>query len=87
MPDEVKLNANLFFARIKTVVDAWNVCPTHASLLNRPLTAALQNAGSSPELESMTGVDALLVVIGDPAGDDEPDRKSTAFQVRSWTRL
>ncbi|KIO31093.1 hypothetical protein M407DRAFT_19971 [Tulasnella calospora MUT 4182] len=63
MPDEVKLNANLFFARIKTIVDAWN------------------NAGSSPELESMTGVDALLVVIGDPAGDDEPDRKSTAFQI------
>ncbi|KAG8920577.1 FACT complex subunit spt16 [Tulasnella sp. 417] len=63
MPDEVKLNANLFFERTKTIVDAWN------------------NAGSSPELESMTGVDALLVVIGDPAGDDEPDRKSTAFQI------
>lgn len=55
--------------------------------IHRPLTLALQNAGSSPELESMTGVDALLVAIGDPAGDDEPDRKSTAFQVCYWTRL
>ncbi|KAG8901329.1 FACT complex subunit spt16 [Tulasnella sp. 403] len=63
MPEEVKLNAQQFFTRIQTVLDAWNA------------------AGKTPELESLTGVDALLILIGDPAGEDEPDRKSTAFQI------
>ncbi|KAG8932667.1 FACT complex subunit spt16 [Tulasnella sp. 418] len=63
MPEEVKLNAQLFFSRAQQVIHAW------------------QAAGKSPEHESLTGVDSLLILIGDPAGEDEPDRKSTAFQI------
>ncbi|KAG8964979.1 FACT complex subunit spt16 [Tulasnella sp. 419] len=63
MPEEVKLNAPLFFSRAQQVIHAW------------------QAAGKSPEHESLTGVDSLLILIGDPAGEDEPDRKSTAFQI------
>ncbi|KAG9016211.1 FACT complex subunit spt16 [Tulasnella sp. JGI-2019a] len=43
--------------------------------------SAWNNAGKVPEYESLVGVDALLVLIGDPAAEDEPDRKSTAFQI------
>ncbi|KAH8117216.1 FACT complex subunit SPT16 [Phellopilus nigrolimitatus] len=38
-------------------------------------------AGRNDEYESISGVDGLLLSAGDPAGSDEPIRKSVAFQT------
>jgi hypothetical protein len=46
---------------------------------------ALQGAGGSEEHAAIADADALLVLAGDPAAEDEPVRKGTAFQVR-WAR-
>ncbi|KAF8531659.1 FACT complex subunit SPT16 [Gautieria morchelliformis] len=42
---------------------------------------AWASAGHKEEYESLAGIDALLLVAGDPAGEDEPVRKTTAFQT------
>ncbi|KAF7295261.1 FACT complex subunit SPT16 [Mycena indigotica] len=39
-----------------------------------------RNAAQNEELSSIDGVDALLLVAGDPAPEDEPARKGTAIQ-------
>ncbi|THH01723.1 hypothetical protein EW026_g1029 [Hermanssonia centrifuga] len=38
------------------------------------------NAGKNDDYSSIADVDALLLPAGDPAGEDEPMRKGTAFQ-------
>lgn len=40
-----------------------------------------QNASDSEEYGSIADVGAFLVMAGDPAGEDDPIRKGTAFQV------
>ncbi|KAL1947960.1 hypothetical protein VTO73DRAFT_13684 [Trametes versicolor] len=42
---------------------------------------AWNNAQKEDEYSSITEVGALLLVAGDPAGEDEPIRKGTAFQT------
>ncbi|TBU47950.1 FACT complex subunit SPT16, partial [Dichomitus squalens] len=39
------------------------------------------NAGKDEDYASIAGADALLLAAGDPAGEDEPIRKGTAFQT------
>ncbi len=41
----------------------------------------MKNAGKNDDYSSIADVDALLLPAGDPAGEDEPMRKGTAFQV------
>lgn len=43
----------------------------------------VQNAQKDEEYSSISDVDALLLIAGDPMGEDEPIRKGTAFQVSS----
>ncbi|KAF8163125.1 FACT complex subunit SPT16 [Crassisporium funariophilum] len=38
------------------------------------------NAGDNEDYASIAGVDALLLIAGDPAADDEPMRKGSCFQ-------
>lgn len=40
-----------------------------------------QNAAQDDDYSSIADVDALFLAAGDPAGEDEPMRKGTAFQV------
>ncbi len=40
-----------------------------------------QNAQKSDDYGSIADADALLLIAGDPAAEDEPIRKGTAFQV------
>ena len=40
-----------------------------------------QSAGKNDEYESVSGADGLLLSAGDPAGPDEPIKKSVALQV------
>ncbi|KAI0340514.1 FACT complex subunit SPT16 [Trametopsis cervina] len=42
---------------------------------------AWTNAGKNDDYGSVADADALLLVAGDPAGEDEPTRKGTAFQT------
>jgi hypothetical protein len=41
-----------------------------------------QAAQQNDEYSSIAEADALLLLAGDPAGEDEPVRKGTSFQVR-----
>ena len=41
-----------------------------------------QNASKNEDYSSIADVDALFLVAGDPASEDEPMRKGTCFQVR-----
>ncbi|TFK55027.1 FACT complex subunit SPT16 [Heliocybe sulcata] len=47
----------------------------------RHVYEAWNNAGANGDHGSLSNVDALLFAAGDPAGEDEPIRKSTAFQT------
>lgn len=40
-----------------------------------------QNAGKNDDFSTIADADALLLVAGDPASEEEPTRKGTAFQV------
>ena len=51
--------------------------------LTETLLAFTQNAQNNEEYSSIADVGALLLIAGDPAGEDEPIRKGTAFQVCS----
>jgi len=42
----------------------------------------IQDAADDEDYESIKDNDALFVLAGDPAGEDEPMRKGTSFQVR-----
>lgn len=41
----------------------------------------VQDAKNNEDYESISDVDALLLVAGDPTADDEPMRKGSCFQV------
>lgn len=40
-----------------------------------------QSANENEDYAGLVNVDALLIVAGDPAGEDEPMRKGTSLQV------
>lgn len=42
------------------------------------------NVQKDEECSSISEVDALLLIAGDPMGEDEPIRKGTAFQVSGY---
>jgi hypothetical protein len=56
---------------------------THLREVNVAARAFLQNASESNEYASIADANALFVLAGDPAAEDEPVRKGTAFQVRA----
>lgn len=80
----VQLNTTLINARIKNVYDGWNVrmllalCTVHTLTF---IVTAFQNASLNDDLGSIANAEALLLLSGDPAAEDEPVRKGTAFQV------
>jgi len=87
----VQLNKTLINARLKSVYDGWNVrmlpvlCAGHALTF---ITPCFQNASVNDDLGSIANADALLLLSGDPAAEDEPVRKGTAFQVsRTFTSV
>jgi len=51
--------------------------PNHAHIFLRA-----QSASENEDYASIADAGALFVSAGDPAGEDDPIRKSTAFQVR-----
>ncbi|KAF9821701.1 hypothetical protein IEO21_00547 [Rhodonia placenta] len=56
----------------------------NASLFNKRLGSVINawnNASASNEYSSIADVDAIFLPAGDPAGEDEPIRKGTAFQT------
>ncbi|KAI0721606.1 FACT complex subunit SPT16 [Cerioporus squamosus] len=59
----IKLNAELFSKRLRSVYNAWN------------------NSQKDDDYTSIADVGALLLLAGDPAAEDEPIRKGTAFQT------
>lgn len=46
-----------------------------------------QNASDNEDYASIVDVGALLVTAGDPAGEDDPIRKGTAFQVCPFVQV
>lgn len=46
-----------------------------------------QNSALDPDWTVLGDLDAILVLCGDAAGEDEAVKKSTAFQVRDETRF
>lgn len=84
----VQLNKTLINARLKSIYDGWNVrmlfslCAVHTLTF---IAVAFQNASHNDDLGSIANTEALLLLSGDPAAEDEPVRKGTAFQVsRTW---
>ncbi|TFK83944.1 FACT complex subunit SPT16 [Polyporus arcularius HHB13444] len=59
----IKLNAELFSKRLRSVYSAWT------------------NTQNDEDYTTIANVDALLLLAGDPAAEDEPIRKGTAFQT------
>lgn len=79
----VQLNKTLINARLKSIYDGWNVRMLSLLCAVHTLTfiATLQNASLNDDLGSIASAQALLLLSGDPATEDEPVRKGTAFQV------
>jgi hypothetical protein len=71
-----ELNRELIHSRMKIIYDSWAVCPTSSSLPQQ-LTGFYQKAGKNDEYGAIADVDAMFLA----AGEDEPVRKGTAFQV------
>lgn len=46
-----------------------------------------QNPGGDVDWALLGDLDAILLLCGDAAGEEEAVKKSTAFQVRDMTRL
>jgi nucleosome binding factor SPN SPT16 subunit len=56
----------------------------NSALFNSRLSLVLDGwnaAGKSDDHSSIAGAEALLLTAGDPAGEEEPIRKGTCFQV------
>ncbi|KIP09266.1 hypothetical protein PHLGIDRAFT_103069 [Phlebiopsis gigantea 11061_1 CR5-6] len=47
----------------------------------RSILESWNNAGKNDDFSSIADANALLLLAGDPAGEDEPTRKGTAFQT------
>ena len=50
-------------------------------LLDYPFMAKAHQQRGCPAVASIADADVLFVSAGDPAGEDDPIRKGTAFQV------
>src|ERR1700722_18306895 len=85
MAVNVELNATLFNSRLKRILDVWKVLhllPSAHKVLTLTFSP-VQSATANDEFSSIVEADALLLLAGDLAGEDEPIRKGTAFQVRA----
>jgi hypothetical protein len=83
----VELNKAQFNSRVKRVYTAWNVSPDFRciyKLISYGHTSPnTQSAKNDEDYSSIADTDALLLLAGDPAAEDEPMRKGTCFQVRT----
>jgi hypothetical protein len=83
---DVQLNKELFNSRLERVLNYWKVRTTWRVFLRQQLIS--RKSGSKDEdFSSVADCDALLLLAGDPAGEEEPTKKGVAFQVRppiSW---
>lgn len=83
----VELNKNQFASRVKKVYEGWNVCHLLQCRKNCRLgllTDIHQSASQNEDFSSIADVDALFLLAGDPAAEDEPVRKGTCFQVSAF---
>lgn len=64
-------------------LDGWYSNSPSAYLCSRSRGTILQNASKNDDYASISDADALLLVAGDPASEEEPMRKGTCFQVRT----
>ena len=85
---KIELNTQLFSKRLRIVYNAWNVSHyslrfafSSPSLLTNSILCLPQNAQKDDDYSTVADADALLLTAGDPALEDEPIRKGTAFQV------
>jgi len=81
---DVELNETQFNARVKRIYDGWNVSYHRVSLFVTlsPTLIQIQDADDNEDYESIKDNDALFVLTGDPADEDESMRKAASFHVR-----
>jgi hypothetical protein len=80
----VQLNKDLFNSRLSGLLAAWKVFNFFAFCTHffyQPSTS--QDASQNGDYDSIAQCDALFLCAGDPAAEDEPVPKGTAFQVRA----
>jgi hypothetical protein len=81
---QVQLNKQQFNSRLKIIYDGWTVSQFMSTLGCVALSIpSPQNTKKNDECSAIADVNALLLLAGDPAGEDEPIRKGTSFQVIS----
>lgn len=56
-------------------------CLCALSITRTDIARHFQNASLNDDMGSVANAEALLLLSGDPAAEDEPVRKGTAFQV------
>jgi hypothetical protein len=79
----VQLNKELFNSRLAKIYNSWKVIRSLRIFSLPPIHANIrfQNASEDVDYSSISSCDALFLCAGDPAGEDEPIPKGTAFQV------
>jgi hypothetical protein len=84
----VELNRTLFNARLRSLIDSWSVCDSDNLYVQSqdPDMFVVQSAGKNDDYATVADCDALLILAGDPAAEDEVPKKSTAFQVCTLVR-
>jgi len=78
---DVQLNKDLFNSRLERVLTSWKVFTT-CRVSAQPQLISRKSGSKDEDFSSVADCDGLLLLAGDPAGEDEPTKKGVAFQVR-----